>query len=327
MIPNRFKSSLPIDMVMDTAQERTGAGMDWNDAHAVLENGSQAETLDYLQDLSEAMGYDFGNIQFEPMPDHVGGYTKMSGTDANIYLNEALLSGDHQQHEDGLLSRLLGMGGNGIDFYDETHGLLDTFYHELVHGKQYRDIRQSDESYTEQDLDALLFLHEGQASYNADGASYRDAQTFYEELLESDGADGADALEDMMEDYRVDVVYMQDGDKIIYDFVVTDRDEDVSEGEIYELAEDAYGMSIDTEKSHEIDYRDMDMDKYMDHVLSVQDEIEEGYDTVREYMGEDALPTTYDEMVDQEPPSADMQYRGSGMARVEPGIQAEYCCS
>lgn len=309
------------------AASRTTSTANWDDAHAFLDGATEPEALDGLQDLSAAMGYDFANIRFEDMPDNVGGYTETdytTDTDGNvtftgqdIYLNESLLDGGYQQQEDtGLLSALFGQERNNVDFYDETAGLLDTFYHELIHGKQYRDIRESDDAYTEEEIDALQFLHEGQAAYNADGASYRDAQDFYEELV------GGEDLEEMMDDYRVDMVYLDDGDEQVYDFVVTDRDDDMSTEEIYEMAADAYGMDVDTEQSREIDYRWMDTDRVMDHILGVQDDIEQGYEDVIAYAGEDALPSGY-ERIDQAVQAPAPQYQQIGTRAEGSG---QYCC-
>lgn len=283
------------------------------DAELFLDSASEAETLEYLQGIAEALDYDFGNIHFDSMPDYVGGYTETdyqtdeSGhvviNSQDIYLNERLLEDEEDEEWYDPFFGLFGGGGGsaGIDFYDETQGLLDTFYHELIHGKQYRDIWQSDEPYTEDEVDALRFLHEGQAAYNADTDSYRDAQSFYEQFLDSTeaGLDAADALEDLSEQYRVDVLHMESADgEQIYDFVITDRDDAVSTEELYELAEDAYGMTVDRELSREIDYREFNAEKLGGHVLRVQDQIQEGYGEVLADAGEDALPAGYNRSVE-----------------------------
>ncbi len=295
---------MPLNMMAAIAEQ-----MDWQDANAVLDGTSEAETLEYLQHLSGRLGYEHGNLEFASMPEHVGGYMEANKTTdwygdvtisgENIYLNEVLLDGNTQQREEGgLLSAVFG-GRNDSRFYDDTADLLDTFYHEVIHGKQYRDIQDTSEAYTEEDLDALMVLHEGQAAYNADGTSYQDARNLYQEIM-----DGGN-----LEEYRVDVVYMQDGGDEHYDIVVTDRDDELSTEEIYDRVEEE-GLTVDREKSYEIDYRDLDTKKYIDHLERVQDEIADGYAEIFEEEGEAALPTEYENAVGPalQDPSIDAQY-------------------
>lgn len=296
----------PLRSVMSaTAQPR----QTWQETEELLEGASEAETLNYLHDIAELMGYDHANLRFESMPGHVGGYThtdyevmddgEIVITANDIYLNEMLLPGEHEES----LVPVPALFRDTIDFYDEAEGLLDTFYHELGHGKQFRDIKETDQLYTEEELDALLPLHEGQTSYNADDASYRDMNEFYEAFLDEveGGESPGDALYDMSEEYRVDVVHLEDDGDGIYDFIVTPRDEDLDERELYEMVEDAYGMDVLEDKSYEVDFREYDADKLGEHIIQVQDEIETGYGEVAAEYGSDMLPSGYENVMPEQP--------------------------
>jgi hypothetical protein len=291
-------------------QPATGAEQSWADTREMLDGASEAATLEYLHHLADLMGYDYGNVRFAAMPDHVGGYTHtdyetrpdgevvMNGND--IYLNEALLPGDHTPEQEPVAS----LFRDSIDFYDDAiDGLEDTFYHELIHGHQFRDIRDDATPYMEDDLAALLPLHEGQTSYNADDASYRDMNTFYELFLDTvaDGESPGDALYKLADEYRIDVVYMDDDEGGAYDFVVTPRDEDVTDDDIYAAVEDAYGLDVLDELSYEVDYREFDTDKLGEHMIRVQDTVADGYDQVADVYGTDAVPTGYTENVAEQP--------------------------
>lgn len=261
------------------------------DSWGLTEDEERFETpagaMQYAQDVAELMGYEYGNIHFTAdLPQYVHGattpqYTLDEDGELVIHSNDILIS-------DAVLpfdvpSRYetaeADVAGQELGFEDGTADFVDTLYHELVHGLQYRDIWSAADSYTEDDLEALRLLHEGQAASNTDGASYRDAQEFYDMFVERVGEGDApgDALRSLSEDFIAAAVQMDGG---VYDFVVADQDavEDVEE--LYDAVATAYGMDVDPDASYEIDYRDMDVDALGEHLARVQDAVDEGYDAV-----------------------------------------------
>lgn len=255
------------------------------------------EAMRYAQDVADLMGYDHGNIHFTAdLPQYVQGATTPQYTldedgqlvmhSNDILISDTVLPFDVPSTRDTDRAAVTGRG-----FADGTDDFVDTLYHELVHGIQYRDIWDAEEPYTDDDLAALRLLHEGQAAANADGASYRDAQQFYEEFMGrvAEGEDAGDALRGLSDDYIAAVVELGEG---TYDFVVADRDTVSRVEELYEAAATAYGMDVDVDGSYEVDYRAMDADVLGDHLVRVQDAVEEGHENVAA-AGYD-LPTAVD---------------------------------
>lgn len=249
-----------------------------------------AATHAELQEIADTMGYDYADIQFADLPDHVGGYTTLAyDVDEDGYV---------VPHGDGIVlnDALRAADADDVDmddhwFYDETGDELDTFYHELIHGKQFRDIWDSDDPYTEGELLALKFLHEGQAASNADQAAYRDAQHIYGEFLDhADETDPGTALETLSDEYYLELVQLEDGP---YHLLAVDREQAGDIDAFYDRIEAAYGLPIDEENSHVIDYRDMDTAKLGDHLYELQDAIEDGYGAVADELDEDILPSAY----------------------------------
>lgn len=272
---------------MQEAQAFPGLPDSWSLAEDEERFETPAEAMQYAQDVAELMGYEYGNIHFTAdLPQYVGGATTPQYTldeegsivfhSNDILISDAVLPFDVPSRYETAADVM----GQELGFEDGADDFVDTLYHELVHGMQYRDIWSAEEPYTEDDLEALRLLHEGQAATNADGASYRDAQQFYDRFLGrvEDGETPGEALHGLSEDYVAAVVQL--GTDGPYDFVVADRDRFEDVDDLYEAAATAYGMDVDTEASYEIDYREMDADALGEHILRVQDAVDEGYEAV-----------------------------------------------
>lgn len=293
--------------------------MDWSQANAALDgitdtdssNEVSAETAREFQERADLMGYDFANIDFEQMPDNVGGYTQLDyDTDADgtlvikgndIYLNDELIAQEDRSY--GPFEDIMDRVKDSTGFYDEVLDGDDTFYHELAHGKQHREIWErslNGEEYMEEDIAAMLPLHEGQAVFNADGQTYPPAEAFYEEFVDrvyNEGEDPAAALHDVSDEYRLDVVMLEDDDEQLYQVIATPRDEDIDTEQLYQAVEETADMRVDREQSYEVDYRDADS-RVAESIINVQEDIVEGYEAVMEEKGRDALPSQYEEVMD-----------------------------
>ncbi len=285
------------------AVEESGEGRGWEEAYLdYLEAASTepADLHDYVDAAADIAGFD--DIAFEPLPDYLGGATipaleldaddRYRITGANrVQLNEKYLEGEES--------------------YDTFIGTVN---HELAHVFQFEDIGERNEYFSDDELDYLLFLQEGQAAYNADGKSHPFAREFYGEFYErymeeakelieeSDELTNesleaykefaaGETLKDLSEENYLAVVELglEDGGDA-YQNMMLDRDDvgELDEDEIYELADDLFLGEVDPDGSYTVDFRDDDIDahKLGKHLVDVQGDLsqyyeelwEEGYD-------------------------------------------------
>lgn len=217
------------------------------------------------EEIAELLDYD-GEIGYDALPEAVGGVTipELSPWSDGV----------------GIEGSSIRIAERYEDRTDEEY--LGTVLHELVHGKQYEELAGDD--YTQEEMEALLFLHEGQAVFNADGQAYPAGEEFFDEFYDRIGhQDPADALDEMSEEYITGIVQLEDDEGAgIYQLVMLDREEanaaDIEDA--YQQIADQYGMDIDHEGSYEIDFREYDTEKLADHIVAVQDELEQRYQEI-----------------------------------------------
>lgn len=244
------------------------------------------------------------NIVFTELPDYAGGmhapghiaYNGGEGVihTSNVFLDPATFEGYDIETLDGTVS---------TDQFDNPYSDLDGMdaaFHEIVHGVQDVEKRDSDAEYTVEDDVALLYEHEGQTAFNTDGESYPGGQAFYELFLDEldsepletvSPEDAGAALESISEDYFLGVAHVTDANgNQIYDLIIEDR-ENLENGE-YVLPDhipSTYDIDIE-----EVDYRELDAEKHGEHLLDVQNVVNDAYRGIGEDGRTDVLPSKYD---------------------------------
>jgi hypothetical protein len=241
---------------------------------------------DYMDAVAEIAGYD--DITFTgDLPAYVGGVT-IPDVSFSLF-NGTAITGSSIEINDRYLDAPAS--------HDNFMEYIGTLNHELGHGLQFEDIAEADEAYTSKEMEHLLFAHEGQTAYTADGKAYQDGQEFYDEFYERvlDETDdyedmreqAGDVLHEMSEENIMAVVglEMEDGGEA-YELLFMDRDraEAMSDNELYDAIDSQFDADLDLEASYEVDFRDSDIDTYKlgEHLVNVHEDLEDHYSQLDE---------------------------------------------